>query len=505
MPPLMQLPGYQIQNALLDFAPLNQGIDAYRQGQKDVRRAETAQNAGNALMAGDYKGAMGTALAGDRADIAGVAMQARAADSHEQDAALKRQYTQIDRMGRIAAAAADDPNPANRQKAHAWLISQHPGKDKLDPMYLDPNTGLKMLAAEAGQYKSELEKKMEAAKLGLIYAQTGRYNAQSEAQRALANVRDGRAGQPEAPDPLNGWGQDEAGNIVPPKGPAISRRPGTATAPDTLPDDVAPQIMPQSMGEGASRFSPRAPISSIGRKADEVPGIVVDSKGKPSEFASRTAAGQDAMQAQPVDDQQRLRKYYQTQQMWTQVHGKAPAGYAYNDKGGLEDLKNKTTATERASRMHAESGMKTLDSAIALLGKSGTLEQLAGDTYQVPGTSMKVGGFGEAGRGFRSAESAVLQLNFALSGKSVSNAEREHFMRIYMPTSFDSKETQAFKLGKIKEFFSTVLEARKRGMDDDKLAELYRQKLSEGIVGPEQTEKKVDPVKQRLYNKYGLE
>lgn len=168
----MQLPGYQIQNALLDFAPLNQGIDAYRQGQKDVRRAETAQNAGNALMAGDYKGAMGTALAGDRADIAGVAMQARAADSHEQDAALKRQYTQIDRMGRIAAAAADDPNPANRQKAHAWLISQHPGKDKLDPMYLDPNTGLKMLAAEAGQYKSELEKKMEAAKLGLVQAQT---------------------------------------------------------------------------------------------------------------------------------------------------------------------------------------------------------------------------------------------------------------------------------------------------------------------------------------------
>lgn len=167
----MQLPGYKINNALLDFAPLNQGIDSYRQGQEASRRAEVARTAGNALMSGDYKGAMGTALAGDRADLAGVAIQARAADSHEQDAALKRQYMQIDRMGRIAAAAADDPNPDNRQKAHAWLISQHPGKDKLDPMYLDPNTGLKMLAAEAGQYKSELEKKMDAAKLGLVQAQ----------------------------------------------------------------------------------------------------------------------------------------------------------------------------------------------------------------------------------------------------------------------------------------------------------------------------------------------
>lgn len=171
MPPLMQLPEYKV-NSLLDFSPLDRGIQQYKQDSERARRADVARTAGNALMSGDYKGAMGTALAGDRADLAGVAMQARAADSHEKDSDLKRQYMQIDRMGRIAAAAADDPNPANRQKAHAWLLSQHPGRDKLDPMYLDPNTGLKMLAAEAGQYKSELEKKMEVAKLGLMQAQT---------------------------------------------------------------------------------------------------------------------------------------------------------------------------------------------------------------------------------------------------------------------------------------------------------------------------------------------
>lgn len=320
-------------------------------------------------------------------------------------------------------------------------------------------------------------------------AQTHWYNGRANAQDALANVRDGRPA-PAAPDPLNGWGQDADGNLVPPRGPAIppqNRPPGIVGAPAGIPNDIAPRM---AGDQGVGRFSaPVSPYGPTGVQTTNVPGIVVDDKGKVSDTATRSLAGQSAIDSKDQDGQRRLQDYYRNQQMWSMIQGKAPTGYSYNEKGGLEDLKNKNTATERASRMHAESGIKTLRTAEDILGKSGVIAQMAGDSYAIPGTGVKVGGFGEAGRGFRAAESAVLQLNFALSGKSVSNAEREHFMRIYMPSAYETRDTQQFKIKQVREFFQTVLDARKRGMDDDKIAELYRQKLAEGTVGPEPEQK----------------
>jgi len=193
------------------------------------------------------------------------------------------------------------------------------------------------------------------------------------------------------------------------------------------------------------------------------------------------------------------------QQVLKYINGKdPPSGTYWTGAGTYASGALKDTATERAMRMHAVQGIKTLDEAEKLLGRSGTLGQLAGDTYALPG-GIKVGGFGEAGRGFRAAESAVLQLNFALSGKSVSNAEREEFQRLYRPTALDSTETQKWKIQQAREFFQTVVDARKRGMDDDKIAELYRAKLAEGSAGPASEAPKVDPRKQRLMDKYGLE
>lgn len=189
MPPLMSLPGYQIQNALLDFAPLNQGIDAYRQGQKDVRRAETAQNAGNALMAGDYKGAMGTALAGDRADIAGVAMQARAADSHEKSAELERET----KLGQLMAGPAQmvieqaKSNPAMAAQSWQMLRRSHPAfDDNLGKYGIDPNDHVRaaqFIVARAAGYRDPLQQEAQRAQIAASRASTA-HSAAAEARAA---------------------------------------------------------------------------------------------------------------------------------------------------------------------------------------------------------------------------------------------------------------------------------------------------------------------------------
>ena len=481
MPPLMQLPAYQTPNALLNFAPVSDGIDSYRKGQEDVRRFGVAQQAGNALMGGDYKGAMSSAVRGGMPELANIAMHAQTNDQQARLNEFKLAREKIDGIGRMAQAALQEPDPARRAAMQQHILSKHDDPDfvKKFPIYATPQ-GLTLLAAESGHALNALDEQLKRA-------QINRLNAQAGAQSALANVRDGRAA-PEPRDPTSGYGIDEEGNMVPLRGAAPrAMQPanalyGSAMAPDAPPSDIAPQARPS----GAASFAPpNNPYGPTGRQADTVPGIVLDDKGKPNPYASRELGGQAAVDAQDAANRRRMQDYMERRQALEYINGgKAPSGKAWIGPGAATDTTVKDTATERAGRMHAEQGIKTLEEAERILGKTGTMSQLAGDTYKIPGTDMKLGGYGEAGRGFRAAESAVLQLNFALSGKSVSNAEREEFQRLYRPTALDSEATQKWKIGEAKKFFQTVLTARKKGMDDDRIAELYRKQLADVSGGP---------------------
>ena len=329
--------------------------------------------------------------------------------------------------------------------------------------------------------------------LDLQKAQAHLYHGRASAQDALANVRDGRQA-PEAPDPVKGWGMDENNDIVPPRGPAIRPAiPRAVPALTTLPDDVAPRKT------AVGRFSPGTDADGVGRFS---PGATMTGQ------AGGDVKGQSGDDQLDSERQNRLRAFMERQQALTHINGgKPPSGTYWTGPGTYASGAMKDTATERATRMHAAQGIQTLDQAEKLLNNNGTWSQIAGDTYNIPGVG-KVGGFGEAGRGFRAAESAVLQLNFALSGKSVSNAEREEFQRIYRPTAFDSAKTQQWKISEARKFFHTVLDARRKGMDDDRIAELYRAKIADAAAGISEggsSGPKVDPVKQRLMNKYGLE
>lgn len=167
MPPLMQLPSYQINNALVDFRPLNEGIDAYQKGQENVRRFNVAQSAGNALMNKDYSGAMATALQGDRPDLAGLAMQAQAHASQQEDASFNRTMRMAQVHGAMADRVLKGNDPSQQQAAWQQMLGSHPEYEaNLQKFGVDPRdykNGLAFVRDQAASHLAELELKKAQA------------------------------------------------------------------------------------------------------------------------------------------------------------------------------------------------------------------------------------------------------------------------------------------------------------------------------------------------------
>lgn len=164
----MQLPTYQ-PNALLNFEPISQGIDTYRQGQESVRRADVAKSAGNALMSGDYKGAMGTALAGDRADLAGLAMQAKSQASQEANHALDREHKMAMMYGGVAQQALQSKDPRVMQQTWTRMVASHPEfASKVQQFGVDPRdhaAGLNFVMAQAAGYRDPQDRALKQAQI----------------------------------------------------------------------------------------------------------------------------------------------------------------------------------------------------------------------------------------------------------------------------------------------------------------------------------------------------
>ena len=507
---ITMLPGYGIspQNALLDFTPINQGVAQYRKGMEDNQNYLTAQRVSGNVANKDYSGAMSNALMGDRADLAGLAMHAQSADTQNQLHQYQLQRAKIDGVGRMAQAAISEPDPVKRQAMQDHIINQHPDKELLQkfPIYGTPQ-GLTLLAAESGHALNKLDEDFKRSQIAVNLAK-------ASATHALANVRDGRPA-PEAPSPLTGWGQDEDGNLVPPRGPAIKpAQPnalyGAATAPDAIPSDVAPQMAPS--GEG--RFSPPSnPYGPAGRTADSVPGVVVDRNYKPNPFASAKAAGQDAIDAQDQGNQQRLQQHLRNQQMWTLANGKAPSGFVYNPDGSLRDLKDETRKAAGREKIGA------------LIDDVQTANKVLQDTNVVQrGLAHATGGWVSpaAEQAARSVEHAVQFMTAEVEGKRHANAQDVRMLRFFAPQWSDSAEMIGFKLDQLNRIMQGYFGAKTPSGDLfksqlSKANEAYNEAVKSGkIAAPNVTTKpslldsptapkQRDPRVKQLYNKYGLE
>jgi len=359
-------------------------------------------------------------------------------------------------------------------------------------------------------------------KFGLLQARNpyelALLEAQAKTQRAHAGLYNTQASNVRA--------QAEARNAPPPPTPTFGQRPdGTIYEINSGNGPVDVGGGPgEDVLQGAGRFGAR------GLMPRDVPGVVVTPQGSTDRAATAAQAGQDAVASTPEEDRKRFETYKRTQDHWTYLNNGKPAGVgkAYAADGRIVELGSRDTATDRQARVIAQHGLSNLDKATeALVGvvgdpskgikdvppTVGTLGQLAGDSWKVPGIGVEVGGWGEGGRAFRNAKRTVMDLNFALSGKSVSNAEREAFLELYMPKSTESRESQDDKLKGIRKFFSTVMAARNTGATDEQIAEIYRGAIIRG--GPEQAGRRMpggppqtapgNPAADRLKSKYGLE
>lgn len=173
MPPLMQLPGYQIKNALVDFAPVNQGLDTYRKGMVANQDYKTAQSVAEEMKAKNYNGAMGNALMGDRADLAGLAMHAQSNESQMKSAALDREHKMAQMYGGVAQRILESKDPAEQQAMWQRVVKSHPEfASRLQEYGVDPNdhlTGSKFLMAQAAGYRNPLDDKLKQAQIHAAY------------------------------------------------------------------------------------------------------------------------------------------------------------------------------------------------------------------------------------------------------------------------------------------------------------------------------------------------
>ncbi len=207
------------------------------------------------------------------------------------------------------------------------------------------------------------------------------------------------------------------------------------------------------------------------------------------EIKSRVAAGPDDQELAEAGLTPEQIRDARRQRVLQGVYGKIEpkTGKRWTPGGALEDIPGagKDTQNERQSRITARTGKDAADKALAYFEKNqglgGTLKQMFGDEWEVPmghqlfKGGLKVGGFGDAGEAMKSSRQAVLELNFALSGKSVSNAELEEFLRLYMPSSMDSFKRQKWKLTQIKSYFDRVLSSK----SDDEHGEIVRKAIRE--------------------------
>lgn len=215
------------------------------------------------------------------------------------------------------------------------------------------------------------------------------------------------------------------------------------------PDGSPPSLMQQEMLRLYGGF---------GQIPADVRGVVTKPQGGATDVpATREAAGQRAYMGATPEQQDRYRKFRQEQQLWTSAFGSPPrAGYYYGPRG--EEL----AKSDRVYKGDAENAglmkhnMQIIDEASkVLLNTSLPVQAIAGHL-----------GYGETARALSDLEGAATQIAFTLSGKSVSNAERQEFMNRYAPKPTDSNYTINHKVGRMKQFYQALMDAKKSGADD---------------------------------------
>lgn len=187
--PYVNLPAARVpRNAMLDFAPINEGIDAYqRAGQQKFQ---------NELLA-EQRNMQKDQIAYDRGRDAKQDMRQTVAD-----------------IGKAAAAGMRLTDPAQKAAVLKRIMAQHPDAANLGPEYQDPGKALEMIAAEAGQWRDPMEDQARQLDMDYKRAQIGSLNRRAEPdpieQMLIQRLQARGAPQQQPAQPPNGLLQKQS-------------------------------------------------------------------------------------------------------------------------------------------------------------------------------------------------------------------------------------------------------------------------------------------------------
>ena len=208
-------------------------------------------------------------------------------------------------------------------------------------------------------------------------------------------------------------------------------------------------------------------------QSPEVPGIVTDAgRNRRTDVpATRAAEGQRAFEAASPEQQQRLQKFRQDQEMWTGVYKRQPrAGYYYGEDGREMPLTDKNFKGDKQEQAVALMNWNKIEAAAdTLLGKRTGRVGQDGKPIREEGpyalTRAVQGGLnmGEIGQAYADMKQGALGIAYALSGKTVAVAEMKNFIEAYGPTPLDSPDRIGIKMERMKQFYSALLTASRGG------------------------------------------
>jgi hypothetical protein len=314
-----------------------------------------------------------------------------------------------------------------------------------------------------------------------------------------------------AADPLQGAGIDDNGEIIPPR----PQSQGQATSPYAEPTGETWQLpqqgqTPQRMNLGGPRDDidasmrldegrPQAPagvrmaqaapapwrpepsqtdqaaarmFGPTGVTSPEVPGIVTDAgrNRRVDVPATREAQGQRAYDKATPEQQQRLMRLRQDQQLWSASLGPARAGYYYGPDGRELPKTDRNYKGDKETQAQVLMNMQKIDQATKKLLEPGIAGAVTpggvGDyfTRSIAGQAN----VGETGQAFADLKQAALGIAYALSGKQVAVAEMKNFIDSYGPQPWDTEWRIKAKAARMKEFYGSLLSAVRGGEDYDK-------------------------------------
>jgi len=466
------LPAYRV-NPMLDLSPISNALTGYQQ---QMNTNDQAQR------------------------------QERSLQMREVEFDDARKQREAERIGRIAQMYLGETEPTRKQALGSGMLRLHPNMvSELRNAGIDTNnhdTVARFLLSQTGAYDPSAAQK-SAADLDYKKAQSELARSQASFYRArgAAAMPSPAAAPSPQPDPLAGAGLDENGNIVTPSGqpaepqslipggvPMIPRmedngRPVPSGDRFKPPmrlggpmDDIersmrldegrpqgvrvaqaggsatpaVPGIRPELMDQAISRFG------TTGMTSPQVPGMVTDAgrNRRVDVPATREMQGQRAFNQATPEQQDRLMKFRQDQELWTGVYKRPPrAGYYYGEDGREMALTDKNFKGDRENQAVALMNWNKVDAASKKL-----LEYSL-----IPRATLGAGNIGEVGQAYADLRQGAIGIAYALSGKTVAVAEMNNFLDAYAPTPTDRADRIKWKVSRIQDFYQAMLTASRGG------------------------------------------